>query len=165
MTRKRKPRSVPAPALAAGTRPAISATTAHRRWWPGLLAALAALGIAAWLLSPRDAPPAAPAPATEAAATGAPTPPSRPAGASAAPPEVAGFVGSEACGECHRAEHAAWQGSQHARAMQHATPATVLVISMTPASTSRASSRASSGATAASSCVPTDPTASSPTSR
>lgn len=126
MTRKRKPRSVPAPALAAGTRPAISATTAHRRLWPGLLAALAALGIAAWLLSPRDAPPAAPAPATEAAATGAPTPPSRPAGASAAPPEVAGFVGSEACGECHRAEHAAWQGSQHARAMQHATPATVL---------------------------------------
>ena len=38
----------------------------------------------------------------------------------------ASFVGSAACASCHAAEHAAWQGSQHARAMQHATPATVL---------------------------------------
>ena len=36
------------------------------------------------------------------------------------------FVGSAACAECHRAEHAAWKGSQHERAMQHATPQTVL---------------------------------------
>ena len=43
-----------------------------------------------------------------------------------ASPEVAGYVGSRTCGECHRTEHAAWQGSQHARAMQHATPDTVL---------------------------------------
>jgi len=35
------------------------------------------------------------------------------------------FVGSAACGECHRAESKAWQGSQHARAMQHATAETV----------------------------------------
>jgi len=38
----------------------------------------------------------------------------------------AAFVGSARCAECHAAEHAAWQGSQHARAMQHATAATVL---------------------------------------
>lgn len=36
------------------------------------------------------------------------------------------FVGSVACAECHRAEHAAWKGSQHERAMQHATADTVL---------------------------------------
>ncbi|MFM7625875.1 MAG: multiheme c-type cytochrome, partial [Gammaproteobacteria bacterium] len=39
---------------------------------------------------------------------------------------TATFVGSAACAECHRAEHAAWKGSQHERAMQHATPDTVL---------------------------------------
>jgi tetratricopeptide (TPR) repeat protein len=36
------------------------------------------------------------------------------------------FVGSASCAECHRAEHAAWKGSQHERAMQHATAGTVL---------------------------------------
>jgi hypothetical protein len=36
------------------------------------------------------------------------------------------FVGSASCAECHQAEHAAWRGSQHARAMQHATAETVL---------------------------------------
>jgi tetratricopeptide (TPR) repeat protein len=51
--------------------------------------------------------------------------------ASAPPPAVPGvaaaatFVGSEGCAGCHRAEHDAWRGSQHARAMQHATEATV----------------------------------------
>jgi predicted CXXCH cytochrome family protein len=38
----------------------------------------------------------------------------------------AGFVGSEACAGCHAAEHAAWAASDHARAMQPATPSTVL---------------------------------------
>jgi len=36
------------------------------------------------------------------------------------------FVGSSACAECHGEETAAWQGSQHQRAMQHATSDTVL---------------------------------------
>lgn len=36
------------------------------------------------------------------------------------------FVGSAACADCHRAEHTAWKGSQHERAMQHATADTVL---------------------------------------
>ena len=43
--------------------------------------------------------------------------------AQGAPP---GFVGSQACAGCHAAEAAAWQVSQHARAMQPATDATVL---------------------------------------
>ena len=43
----------------------------------------------------------------------------------AAPLASAEFVGSEACAECHRAEHVAWKGSQHARAMQAASAATV----------------------------------------
>lgn len=36
------------------------------------------------------------------------------------------FVGSTACSSCHQAEHAAWQKSQHAKAMQHASPDSVL---------------------------------------
>lgn len=35
-------------------------------------------------------------------------------------------VGSESCKDCHTAAYSAWQGSQHARAMQHATAETVL---------------------------------------
>jgi predicted CXXCH cytochrome family protein len=52
-----------------------------------------------------------------------PLPPSK---APAASPQVAAeFVGSPACAACHPKEHAAWKGSQHARAMQPATPSTV----------------------------------------
>ncbi|WP_371260525.1 multiheme c-type cytochrome [Bradyrhizobium sp. Ec3.3] len=36
------------------------------------------------------------------------------------------FVGSEACGECHKTEAALWAGSQHRHAMQHASAASVL---------------------------------------
>jgi tetratricopeptide (TPR) repeat protein len=36
------------------------------------------------------------------------------------------FVGSEACAGCHTNVFAAWKGSQHAHAMQHATAETVL---------------------------------------
>ena len=41
-------------------------------------------------------------------------------------PPTASFVGSASCASCHAAEHSAWSGSQHARAMQHATADTVL---------------------------------------
>ncbi len=41
-------------------------------------------------------------------------------------PLTATYVGSSACAGCHAAEYTAWQGSQHAAAMQHATSATVL---------------------------------------
>ena len=41
-------------------------------------------------------------------------------------PTALTFVGSEACAECHPAEMALWMQSQHKRAMQHASAATVL---------------------------------------
>ena len=37
-----------------------------------------------------------------------------------------GFVGSATCAQCHAAQAALWHGSDHQRAMQPATPATVL---------------------------------------
>lgn len=43
-----------------------------------------------------------------------------------APAPTADWVGAAACAACHAQEHADWQGSNHARAMQHATEATVL---------------------------------------
>jgi len=36
------------------------------------------------------------------------------------------YQGSVSCSECHQDEYALWQGSDHALAMQHATPETVL---------------------------------------
>jgi tetratricopeptide (TPR) repeat protein len=50
------------------------------------------------------------------------------ASASAEGPDLtaARFVGSDTCDGCHAAEAGLWRGSQHARAMQHATEATVL---------------------------------------
>jgi len=41
------------------------------------------------------------------------------------PIPVADFVGGEACVACHAAQTTAWQRSQHARAMQRASPQTV----------------------------------------
>jgi hypothetical protein len=38
----------------------------------------------------------------------------------------ASFVGAKTCAGCHTSESVAWQSSQHAKAMQHATEATVL---------------------------------------
>lgn len=46
--------------------------------------------------------------------------------ASDQPAGVPSFVGSQACAGCHREQFQAWQGSQHARSMQHATSDTVL---------------------------------------
>jgi len=40
--------------------------------------------------------------------------------------EAATFVGSETCAGCHRAEAELWRGSQHRRAMDHATDKSVL---------------------------------------
>jgi Tfp pilus assembly protein PilF len=44
----------------------------------------------------------------------------------AATSALAGFVGASTCATCHSEENTAWQESQHAKAMQHATAATVL---------------------------------------
>ena len=72
----------------------------------GALVVLAAGAGVWWVLRPK-APPQAPIPA---------------------PPKLveARFVGSEACAGCHANTFAAWKGSQHAHAMQHATAETVL---------------------------------------
>ena len=40
--------------------------------------------------------------------------------------QAADYVGSEACGSCHKVEFAEWRQSQHAKAMQHADPSSVL---------------------------------------
>ena len=48
-------------------------------------------------------------------------------GAAPAPrPAAPSFVGSTACAACHQRETAAWKGTQHAEAMQHARGAAVL---------------------------------------
>jgi len=49
---------------------------------------------------------------------------SAPVGGSASQP-AAGFVGSEACRDCHRPEYDKWAGSHHRWAMETATPETV----------------------------------------
>ncbi|WP_437688793.1 multiheme c-type cytochrome [Sorangium sp. So ce176] len=109
------------------------------RSWPLVVLILALAGLVVWRAStgassftPADAstasapgmkPGAARGDAAEApAAAAAPVSPSEPSPARAA----AGFVGSDRCAPCHAEEHAAWKGSQHARAMQHASAATVL---------------------------------------
>ncbi|WP_437586092.1 multiheme c-type cytochrome [Sorangium sp. So ce1000] len=111
------------------------------RWWPIAVLTLALLGLAVWR-APTGAPSLTPADSSAstasvsgakpgaarggaAEASSAAATPSSPAERS---PEraAAAFVGSDRCAPCHAEEHAAWQGSQHARAMQHASAATVL---------------------------------------
>jgi Flp pilus assembly protein TadD len=87
----------------------------------GIVALLAGAGLIAWLAtSPVPEPPPPEEPKTAATAPGT-------VGPAAVPPRAAPrFVGSGACKDCHAAEYQAWQGSQHDRAMQHATASTVL---------------------------------------
>jgi len=70
---------------------------------------------AAGVLTARKPRAASPAPSATGGVTDA--------SADAGPPT---FVGSDSCRDCHAAEHAAWSSSQHAHAMQPATPGTVL---------------------------------------
>jgi Flp pilus assembly protein TadD len=70
------------------------------RWWLALAGGVASgVALLAYLLIPR-------APAED--------------------PAPAGYVGARACQSCHAAESAAWTGSHHDLAMQHAAPDTVL---------------------------------------
>ncbi|HLN49177.1 MAG TPA: tetratricopeptide repeat protein [Steroidobacteraceae bacterium] len=90
-----------------------------RRWYllAGAMIAIAAMAGVWWTVRP-VAPPSAESPGAAAPAD-RPTP--------SPPPSVAAsFVGSEACAGCHDQAYAAWKDSHHARAMQHATPDTVL---------------------------------------
>ncbi|WP_437678954.1 multiheme c-type cytochrome [Sorangium sp. So ce131] len=104
------------------------------RWWPIAVLTLALAGLVVWRaptgassLTPADASTAS-APGAHGGAAEASSATARPAGPAERAPgrEAAGFVGSDRCAPCHAGEHAAWRGSQHARAMQHASAATVL---------------------------------------
>ncbi|MCC6848435.1 MAG: tetratricopeptide repeat protein [Deltaproteobacteria bacterium] len=85
-------------------------------WWPGCRASE--------VPAPRPAA-TAPTPAVTGVAPAAATPVSAALGGGAVPP-AATFVGSAVCVGCHTEAAASWRGSQHAAAMQPATPATVL---------------------------------------
>ncbi len=76
----------------------------------GSAVAIVAIGIGAALLLQR-----------QDRSSGPEAPQARPA-----PMAAATFIGSDSCRGCHAAEFAAWAPSQHARAMQPATEATVL---------------------------------------
>ena len=76
----------------------------------GALAGFALLALAAWYyFAPRQ-----------------PGEPALKSASSAAAVVAATYVGSSSCVQCHAAESKAWQDSQHAVAMQHATERTVL---------------------------------------
>ncbi|HTN92541.1 MAG TPA: hypothetical protein VL242_53100, partial [Sorangium sp.] len=109
------------------------------RWWPIAALTLALAGLVVWRAL-AGASSLAPAATSTASASGAKpgaahgdaveassahATPVSPAERSRERAE-AGFVGSDRCAPCHAEEHAAWRGSQHARAMQHASAATVL---------------------------------------
>ena len=93
-----------------------------------LLIGIVVLAASSWLLLRGHSPGAnakaeAANPSPGAAATLKPA-----AAIGAAPVQAAsaGFVGSGACSGCHAEESTLWQGSQHAKAMQHASADTVL---------------------------------------
>jgi len=91
--------------------PAVSADPSHRSTalWVGALAGIALLALAAWYyFAPRQ-------PGEQALQPG-----------SSADAVAATYIGSSTCVQCHAAESKAWQASQHAVAMQHATERTVL---------------------------------------
>lgn len=86
----------------------------------GVVALLAGAALTAWLAA-TPASQQRPLEASKPAGMAAPAEP----GTVPRPPAPR-FVGSTACKDCHAAEYRVWQGSQHDRAMQHATAATVL---------------------------------------
>ncbi|WP_437733584.1 multiheme c-type cytochrome [Sorangium sp. So ce1335] len=109
------------------------------RWWPIAVLTLSLAGLVVWRaptgassLAPAGASTASASEASPGAAHGDAATASSAAAAPGRPAErtpgraAADFVGSDRCAPCHAEEHAAWQGSQHARAMQHASAATVL---------------------------------------
>ncbi|XXX78925.1 multiheme c-type cytochrome [Sorangium sp. So ce134] len=109
------------------------------RWWPIAVLTLALAGLVVFRaltgassLAPADASTASAPGANPGADRGDAAKASPAAAAPVGPAErsperaAAGFVGSDRCAPCHAEEHAAWKGSQHARAMQHASAAAVL---------------------------------------
>jgi predicted CXXCH cytochrome family protein len=113
MSKKKRSRSAPGAArteVPAIRKPASRQRQAGARLWVILaVACVLAAGACAYLWLRNAAPPSS----TIVAATST---------QSASPH----FVGAKACADCHSGEYTAWQSSQHAKAMQHATDATVL---------------------------------------
>jgi len=108
--RERARRGAPRIPAAPAAKPAVAPPPRrHRTAWlaAAALVALLAGGIGVWYVAVDRKPAAHPA---------------------SAPPPVAAatYVGTAACTQCHAKEHAAWQGSQHERAMQVAGEKTVL---------------------------------------
>jgi len=114
MGKNKRDRSRPGntPSETPAKRPALAQPSEWRRFrWVGLagIAALVLGAIAyAWWTNKR---------AATASSVVAPA---------AATSPRASFVGASTCASCHSAENTAWQNSNHARAMQRATAATVL---------------------------------------
>jgi tetratricopeptide (TPR) repeat protein len=94
--------------VAPASRPASAPPRRNRTAWLAIatLVALVAAGGGVWRFAADPRPAAQPA--------------------SASPVAAASYVGAAACAQCHAKEHAAWQGSQHDRAMQVADEKTVL---------------------------------------
>lgn len=114
MSKKKRPpgKSVAGPAKTpVPETPSATATAPRARrfflLWIIAALALAAIGYAFWAGNGKDAGPASTA-------------------KSSMPVAKAEYVGAAACTSCHATEAKAWQGSQHARAMQHASEQTVL---------------------------------------
>ena len=113
MAKKRRGKSEPGATTGddGGALRASPKSSFPRAKWLAPLAALVVLLGVGWLTTQRHS---------------APPTPSIDPGPGAPVAAVAAFVGSAACAACHAAQHLAWTQSQHARAMQHATAATVL---------------------------------------
>jgi tetratricopeptide (TPR) repeat protein len=93
--------------VTAAGEPAAHGGLSRRLAWIGLALALTLIAALAWWTARPDS-------------KRVPTP------EATGPREIAAeFVGSESCSACHQAQHAAWKTSQHALAMQHASPDTV----------------------------------------
>ncbi len=111
-SKRSRNKSVGTPAAMPATPAAPAHSSAlHRYRWVGLAAvAVLVLGASAYGWWTNHRPQSLSSAAAPPAATSAP----------------ATFVGAGACAGCHGRETAAWQNSQHAKAMQHATVDTVL---------------------------------------
>jgi predicted CXXCH cytochrome family protein len=109
VVKKHKTNPVKPPAGIPVARAAAERSITRRALWSALVIGLILLAASAWIASRSGSAPAVPAAALHDAAA-----------------VTADFVGSDACASCHGTQHAAWKGSQHARAMQHATADTVL---------------------------------------
>lgn len=108
-------------------KPATRSDAPARPIWPWLIAIGVLLAIAGLISFIVDRP-AVPTPASTSVppSTPASTPATTATPTAVADVEAAHYVGQKACSGCHAEQTTAWQQSQHADAMEHATAGTVL---------------------------------------